>query len=189
MTNTANIRFEPSNVAYVAVDLDTHEMSGGVMDETTGTFYPVGGGGGGDSPIRCCKVNVTNNDETKTLYADHYGDGYALRSYMGSGDMVGSMFMYIPSADGLANGGDYKTNGVIAGPGETGEMYLINSCWSKLVGGEWVLQYFLGALSKSATNITYEAVDNVSVTEDSDYYYFALTDNTKDGELNLTATS
>lgn len=43
MTKNANIRFEPANVAYVNVDLETHEMTGGVMDETTGTFYPVCG--------------------------------------------------------------------------------------------------------------------------------------------------
>ena len=47
MAKNANIRFEDANVAYVNVDTDTHEMTGGVMDETTGTFYPVGGGGGG----------------------------------------------------------------------------------------------------------------------------------------------
>ena len=59
MTNTANIRFEPSNVAYVAVDLETHEMSGGVMDETTGTFYPVGGGGGVTNPV--IEITFINN--------------------------------------------------------------------------------------------------------------------------------
>lgn len=64
MTNTANIRFEPSNVAYVAVDLDTHEMSGGVMDETTGTFYPVGGGGGISNPI--IEVTFINNTGVPT---------------------------------------------------------------------------------------------------------------------------
>ena len=45
MAKNANIRFDDANVAYVSVDDTTHEMTGGVMDETTGTFYPVGGGG------------------------------------------------------------------------------------------------------------------------------------------------
>lgn len=67
MTNTANIRFEPSNVAYVAVDLDTHEMTGGVMDETTGTFYAVGGGGG--ASYHKLTMHLVNSDP------DYYLEG------------------------------------------------------------------------------------------------------------------
>lgn len=64
MAKNANIRFENANVAYVNVDTDTHEMTGGVMDETTGTFYPVGGGGGGDEYLVIPEqaVNITNED-------------------------------------------------------------------------------------------------------------------------------
>ena len=62
MTNTANIRFQPSNVAYVAVDLDTHEMTGGVMDETTGTFYPVGGGSGDFTTATMSVSNISSHE-------------------------------------------------------------------------------------------------------------------------------
>lgn len=44
MITTAIIRFNNSNIAYISVDPDTHELTGGIMDETTGIFYPIGGG-------------------------------------------------------------------------------------------------------------------------------------------------
>lgn len=64
MAKNANIRFENANVAYVSVDTDTHELTGGVMDETTGTFYPVGGGGGVSNPV--IKVTFINNTGVST---------------------------------------------------------------------------------------------------------------------------
>lgn len=69
MTNTANIRFEPSNVAHVNVDLETHEMTGGVMDETTGIFYPIGGGGGSNiTPILSLTLTEDSNSYTVPKY-------------------------------------------------------------------------------------------------------------------------
>lgn len=60
MTKNANIRFENANVAYVSVDTDTHELTGGVMDETTGIFYPVGGGGVGiANPILTLSIDAS----------------------------------------------------------------------------------------------------------------------------------
>lgn len=69
MAKNANIRFENANVAYVNVDTDTHELTGGVMDETTGTFYPVGGGGGvSNKVIEITFINNTGSSIGPYLY-------------------------------------------------------------------------------------------------------------------------
>lgn len=68
MSKNAYIRFENANVAYVSVDTDTHELTGGVMDETTGIFHPVGGGGIAN-PV--CTLTVIHSFEG----AQQIGDG------------------------------------------------------------------------------------------------------------------
>lgn len=189
MTNTANIRFEPSNVAYVAVDLETHEMSGGVMDETTGTFYPVGGGGGGGSPIRVCKVNITNESTTDDLYVDYYGGGITLGSHLlGPAGATGTLMPYVPSANAMNDAGDYKNRGFIAEKnGGTGVIYLINSGWNARMGDDWVWSTGLFTVSKSDADISIEIVSNVSKEDgDETSWDYSLTDDTMDGEINIT---
>lgn len=40
------VRFNNENILDVDVDLSTHAVTGNVIDETTNTLYPIGGGGG-----------------------------------------------------------------------------------------------------------------------------------------------
>ena len=78
MAKNANIRFENANVAYVAVDPDTHEMTGGVMDETTGIFYPVGGGGGVTLypvTVKFVFSGITPSTNMQVYYIDESGVG------------------------------------------------------------------------------------------------------------------
>ena len=63
MITTANIRFNNSNIAYITVDPDTHELTGGVMDETTGIFYPIGGG----SEMQLYGPYVATNSTSQTV--------------------------------------------------------------------------------------------------------------------------
>lgn len=63
MANNANIRFNNANVAYVNIDTETHAMTGGVMDETTGTFYPASGGN------TMPKLHIKFNNEAVTPLA------------------------------------------------------------------------------------------------------------------------
>ena len=89
MAKNANIRFENANVAYVNVDTDTHELTGGVMDETTGIFYPVGGGGGGlsiDPPV----LTLTLTDDSTTLTQPNIRNGkfYKTIPHSETGDVL-----------------------------------------------------------------------------------------------------
>ena len=184
MTNTANIRFEPSNVAYVAVDLDTHEMSGGVMDETTGTFYPVGGGGGGGT-IRCCKINIINNDPDYDLYL-HYSDGqYALDQGYISQD-GSTPYVYVPDLNGYGGMGGFSDYKIADKNGGTGVIYIIQEAW--LSGGEPVYQQIMEITSAYISYVTPTADENVTITENGGKKIITLTDATQDGELTLALT-
>lgn len=183
MTNTANIRFEPSNVAYVAVDLDTHEMSGGVMDETTGTFYPVGGGGG-DGTIRCCKINIINNDPDYDLYLD-YEDQYALdQGYLSQDNST--PFVYVPGLNAYVRMSNFNGYKIADKNGGTGVIYIPQNAWVE--GGETVYGQIMEIKSAFISYVTPSAVDNVSITEDGGKKIITLTDVTKDGELTLALT-
>ncbi|MBR2511403.1 MAG: hypothetical protein IKL32_00015 [Alphaproteobacteria bacterium] len=99
MAKNANIRFENANVAYVSVDTDTHELTGGVMDETTGIFYPVGGGGSGvDNPILTIEVDTTDyTEEPGTLNLLSLKDGSVWEEWASiPGESTSTFEIFVP---------------------------------------------------------------------------------------------
>lgn len=185
MTNTANIRFEPSNVAYVAVDLDTHEMSGGVMDETTGTFYPVGGGGG-DNPIVYIKANITDVDANIDLY--DYDDSYTYASLSSSYFTTPDNSTFSPyfiTTHSTIYSGVSGTGSLVAGKnGGTGEIYFIPYLAMIYENGEWTKTEKI-KIQKSLVDAITE-VSNVTITDNGSEYVFELTDPTAIGEMNIS---
>ena len=183
---------DDSTLAGVAVTIEDHlndlKYAFFGTDLEAGEVYEIGAGGGG-SPVRVCKANITNESTTDDLYVDYSADGITLGSHlMGPEGSTGTLMPYVPTANAMNSAGDYKTIGLIAEKnGGTGVIYFINSGWNTKVGDDWIWHTGLFCTSKSDTNMSIEIVSNVTEVDTDEYSYdYVLTDDTIDGEINMT---
>lgn len=161
----ANIRFDNKNVAYVNVDKETHNMTGGVMDETTGTFYPVGGGG----------TEITNPILTINV------DASGVVGEVGSVPLIQFNDGSLQNVDNIVNGGStYAFEGYVLEDVLEGEE---NEYW-------WICPPVNTVLDTNKTlSVSNEVNVTVTLNQGSGIFQAMITDPTQPASFTLTVTN